>query len=273
MARAPRSARAPATIRARPPRPRGLVLPRTVPDTDEQPDARDVPFIAWPDFRTEYPIREPPPMTQAEMITLLGLKGSGKTTLATQWILPQFPIAVVLATKRTDPVLYGTLRKQGYHFTDNPKFNFRKYPKVVFKPKMRGLAREAIGPLRAQFLAALEVIYALGKCAVYADEIRYLTDNLKLETEIVTLWLQGRSELISMIAATQEPVGVPRVVFNQIDHLFTWKYSQIERVKTAAEMAGNSYPQARATIPILRLHEAMYVRKLDDLVVRTRFQR
>lgn len=212
-------------------------------------------------------------MRESEMITLLGFKGSGKTTLAIEAILPQFPIVLVLATKRTDQVLYPTLKRQGYHFTASPKFNFRQHPRIVFKPEMRSLSKDTKAPLRAMFLAALEVVYAVGNVCVYADEIRFLTENLQLESEITTLWFQGRSEKITMVAATQEPVGVPRPVFVQIDHLFVWKFSYLDRVKTAAEMAGNSYETARNVIPLLRRHEALYVRKEDDLLVRTRYDK
>lgn len=251
-------------------RARALILP----DPGEFPaiSPGEIPFIPWPEFQVDYPLREPPPMRSAEMITLLGLKGSGKTTLAVRGILPMFSHVCVLATKQQDDELYPQLRARGFHFTTNPRLNFKEHPRIVFKPAIVGLSRESLAPQKAAFSAVLDVLYALGNVCVYCDEIRFLTDNLGLKTEIETLWLQGRSNRITMVAATQEPVSVPRVVFNQIDHLFIWKYSQKERTKVAAEMTGNSYETTRGAIPELAKHEAIYCRLEDDLVVKTRYQ-
>jgi hypothetical protein len=273
MARAPRRPPPiPARALPRPPRLRARIRPGEQEPADMLENTARVPFVSWPQFAHDYPLREPAPMRQAEMITLLGLKGSGKTTLAVRYILPQFPCVCVLATKAEDDELYPQLRRRGFHFTSNPKLNFKEHPRIVYKPAITGLSRELIKPQAAGFSAVLDLIYALGKVCVYCDEIRFLTDNLGLRTEVETLWLQGRSNRITMVAATQEPVAVPRVVFNQIDHLFIWKYSQRERTKIAAEMTGNSYELAREAIPRLAKHEALYCRLEDDELAKTRYQ-
>jgi hypothetical protein len=161
----------------------------------------------------------------------------------------------------------------GYKTSADPGLDPRKTPKVIFKPSLAAPTREAISQQREAFRAELAVIFSEGNWCVYADEIRYLSDNLGLNTELETLWLQGRSLKVTMIAATQNPVGIPREAFDQANHLFIWRQTEKQRVDRIAEMIGSETDLIRSLVPSLPPYEALYVRASDDAMVRTRFPR
>lgn len=272
-----------ATMAARPlPTPRRPSTPPSFPRVEILPgrgaqsqnlDAlSEVEFVPWDRFIREYPLRLYP-LREAQHITLIGRQGSGKTTLAVKGILPMFKFVSVMATKAMDTSLYGPLQAAGYRTTDNPKLDWRKTPKNIFKPSLPSPTREAIVNQREAFRAVLAVIYNEGKWAVYADEIRYLADNLGLSTELETLWLQGRSLKVTMIAATQNPVGIPREAFDQANHLFIWRQTEKQRVDRISEMVGTESDLIRELVPSLPEHEALYVRVTDDTLVRTIYPR
>lgn len=255
-----------------PPIPTVSILPGRGEHSQALDSIEDVPFVPWDRFLTEYPLRLYP-LKEAQHITLIGRQGSGKTTLAVKGILPLFKYVAVMATKREDSSLYGPLRAAGYRTTNDPALDYRKTPKIVFKPELASPTREAIARQREAFRTVLAVIFNEGNWVLYADEIRYLADNLGLSTELETLWLQGRSLKVTVIAATQNPVGIPREAFDQANHMFVWRQTEKQRVDRIAEMVGSESDLIRALVPSLPPHEALYVRAADDAMVRTRFPR
>jgi len=142
---------------------------------------------------------------------------------------------------------------------------------VIFRPELRTLSEQALQ--REGFRAMLNAVFVEGGWALYLDEVRYLSDTLRLRAELETLWLQGRSLGVTMIASTQEPVSIPRVAFSQIEHLFLWRLTDRERVIRAGELAGALTDEVRAIVPVLSQHEALYVAPSNDLLLRTRYPR
>lgn len=257
---------------APPPIPHVTILPGRGEHSQALDVIDEVPFRPWDAFLREYPLRLYP-LKEAQHITLIGRQGSGKTTLAVKGILPLFKYVAVMATKAQDSSLYGPLRRLGYKTSDHPGLDYRKTPKVIFKPALASPTKEAIANQREAFRSVLAVIFNEGNWVVYADEIRYLADNLGLSTELETLWLQGRSLKVTMIAATQNPVGIPREAFDQANHLFIWRQTEKQRVDRISEMVGSESDLIRALVPSLPPHEALYIRASDDAMVRTRFPR
>lgn len=261
--------------RTPPPPPRPPVPPRfprveILPRRSEQSERLDagvatVPFMPWRRFTDRFSFG------QGEHITLIGKTKSGKTTMAVQpgGLLSMRKAVVVLATKPIDNGLYPPLLRQGYKMTDDPKLNASKTPKVIFRPKILGPGEEDKKRQAEQFRALLFVLWAQGGWTVYLDEVRYLTELLKLKAELDTLYLQGSSLGLTLIAATQEPVAIPRVAFGQIEHLFYWRQTDRDRVYRMAELAGTESEIVRAVVPKLPLHEALYIRVAEDELART----
>lgn len=207
-------------------------------------------------------------------VTLVGRTKSGKTTLARQ-LLVAYPYVVVLATKRKDPSLYSPLMEKGYRIIDDiGQLNFAEHPRYIFRPLLdldaHGNTRSALDSQSDQFRELLLYSFDVGGICLYCDEVRYLTDNLGLSTEMETLWLQGRSLEVTMMAATQRPVSVPILAFTEPRHLFLFKNGEYNNVKRMSEFAGVNSDVARVTIPRLPPHEALYLDLHTDFACRTK---
>jgi hypothetical protein len=221
------------------------------------------PYVRWDRFLERFDWR------QGQHVTLVGTTGSGKTTLARQ-ILPRREFVVVLATKAKDSSLYDPLLRQGYELVEKFDPNPREHPRVIFRPRLSAPTSEGRAEQKEAFRLALIDVFATGGWCVYADEVRYLTQYLGLQTEFETLWLQGRSLGVSLIVGTQRPVSIPLLAFDSADHLFLWRNTDRVNIQRMAEFAGASVEAARYTIPRLPRHEALYIATRTDEMVRTK---
>lgn len=249
--------------------PRFEILPRRSAESERLDTASNVPFVPWQAFTRDYPFG------QGEHVTLIGKTKSGKTTMAVQpkGLLSMRDAVVVVATKPIDEGLYPPLLKQGYVMTDDPKLDAKKAPRVIFRPAILGPGGEDRKRQAEQYRALIFTLWSQGGWTVYLDEIRYLTELLKLKEELDTLYLQGSSLGLTLVAATQEPVAIPRVAFGQIEHLFYWKQTDRDRVQRMGELAGTESHVVRAVVPTLPRHEALYIRVADDVLLRTKWSR
>lgn len=234
-----------------------------------------VPFIDWPLFARRYL-----PLPPTEHVSLIGRTGSGKTTLAANAIVPGYPYSVALITKRRDTSLFPALKRQGFQIESDPRrLDARKRPHVIYHaPRAAGEAtKDKYLAQRSRILALIEAIWdesrPSGGWALYLDEIRYLANRLQLKGDLEELWLEGRGAGITVIAGTQNPVSVPREVFDQADHLFLWRQPEIDRVRRLAEFGGTRREEIFELVPRLADHEALYYRAVDDVLVRTLWRR
>lgn len=209
------------------------------------------PFIPWDRFMAELDWR------QGEHVTLAGGTGSGKTTLARQ-LLPLRQYVVVLATKREDPSLYRPLEAEGFVMRSTWDPDPENEPKVIFKPPLVG-GKAGKDAQAEAFREALIDIFETGRWCVYADEVRYITQFLGLQTEMELLWLQGRSLKVSVVVSTQRPVSIPVVAW-EAQHLFVWRFAEKRDVDTVSDFTGTLYPVVRQSIPRLPKHEVLHVR-------------
>lgn len=222
-----------------------------------------VPYLEWERFVEAFSFR------QGEHITLVGGTGSGKTTLATELILPRRDYVCAFGTKKKDPSLYGRLQRAGYMLTDDWDPYDEEVPKVIYRPSMSGVGKEGRAGQANAFRESLEEVFEAGNWCCYFDEVAYLTSNLKLGTELETLWMQGRSLGISMVAATQRPVQIPLIAY-EANHLFLWRFTDKRNVDTISEFTGSNITVARQVIPRLPRHEALYINTVTDEICRTK---
>lgn len=220
------------------------------------------PFLRWQDFLSQFVWK------QGQHITLVGSNGSGKTSLA-RALLPIRTYTVVLATKRRDPSLYDPLRKEGFVLQDILDLDYSKYPKIIFRPKMATPNKAGMNEQAEAFEAGLIEIFNVGSWCIYADEIRYLTDNLNLRSVFDVLWLQGRSLEISLVVSTQRPVSIPLLAFDQAYHLFCWRQTLRDDIQRISEFAGIHAETVRYVLPRLPQHECLYINTITGELFRT----
>lgn len=222
-----------------------------------------VPFLPWERFVEQFDFQ------QGEHVTLVGGTGSGKTTLARELILPRRDYVSVFATKKKDPSLYGPLQAAGYVVTDDWDPYDAEVRKVIYKPTISGVGKGGRAGQADAFREAMEEVFEAGNWCCYFDEVAYQSNNLKLATELETLWMQGRSLGISMVAATQRPVQIPLIAY-EANHLFLWRFTDKRNIDTISEFTGSNISVARAVIPRLPRHEALYINTVTDQMARTK---
>jgi hypothetical protein len=246
----------------------GIRRPQNRPWEDEARDRIESvqerpPEVSWDDFLGFY-FR----WNQGEHVTMIGPTGRGKTTLALA-ILPLRQFVMAIATKQRDPVLYQ-LESRGYQritsIRDTPPKE--AIPRIVLEAKLPKGA-ESVADQRRIVKEALAYVYIQGGWCLYLDEVRYVTEFLKLDSDVELLWQQGRSAGISVVAAAQRPAWVPLSAFSMATHLFLWRTSDerdLERIGGLGAFDSRAIAREVAT---LGRHSVLYVNTVEGILVRT----
>jgi hypothetical protein len=224
-------------------------------------------FVRWPEFYSYMEAN----WNAGEHMALVGQTGSGKTTLMRE-LLDIRDYVVVVATKPADASLYAPLLEKGYVIRDEFNPADIETPKVIFRPALDGLTREAEEKQRENIRRALMGVYGTGGWCVALDEIRYLSEQLRLVRELNLLWLQGRSLGVTMVAGTQRPVSVPLNMFEQASIHLSFRIPGREDRKRAAEFTGQWQGTAMEATAKLPRHEFLMIDSVDDEILRSRVE-
>lgn len=186
-------------------------------------------FQTWDDFYSG--LR----WEQGEHVTLIGPTGLGKTTMI-RALLPKRRYVVFVATKPRDSTV-DKLEAQGFRVTRRWS---PQYDRTVLWPRLRDPAD--IATQRAEVAAMLDDAYRQGGWTVVLDELRYVTDFLKLSRPVQLLLLQGRSLGVSVVSGSQRPRYVPLEAYSQARHLFLWKTRDRQDLMRLGDFSGNVSP-------------------------------
>jgi hypothetical protein len=222
------------------------------------------PYLRWDQFKARVRFK------QGEHITIVGTTGSGKTVLARE-LLEYRNYTAVLGTKNEDEELYEPFQQRGYQLTDqfDPK-PAKHESRIIFRPRLSTPDRKGIEKQRDAFERMLFAVWDYGGWTLYADEIWYLTNELRLDQTFKLFWTAGRSNHITIVAATQLPVSIPLLAFDQATHLFLFRNSDKRRIDRMAEFAGADVDVLRYLIPRLPKHEFVYVQTRDGTIIRSK---
>lgn len=228
--------------------------------------------IRWSEFYNTHFIWE-----QGEHVTAIGPTGQGKTTLCLA-LLEKRQYPVVLACKPRDEVL-DDVKKYGYEIVRKwppGKFGGRFYkpsttPKLALWPPSERL--HSRHKQRQVFLDFLEDAFQSGGYALFADEIRYLTNDLKLEPEMTRILLQGRSLGLSLVSSTQRPRHVPLEIYSQPTHLFLFRESDRQNLQRLSEIGGVNTDEVKRIVQVLPDHHFLYLNTRSGELAVSKYQR
>ena len=208
---------------------------------------------------------------QGEHVTTIGPTGSGKTVLNRE-LLRRRAFVVVLGVKNRDRELYGPFQAEGYRlerkFDAEPPADSEQW-RVLLVPQTDKHGTEGRQAKAKVFRSALNDIQDAGNWAVYLDDVAYVSDQLRLAPELEELWMLGRSEGVSVVASSQEPVNIPVMAYGMATHLFLFKNPDVYRARRMAELTGVNREVAQETIMRLPDHEFLYIDKSTTKMLRS----
>lgn len=223
-------------------------------------------FVPWDDFYRLMKWR------QGEHVTVLAPTEGGKTTLMLNLLAPvgkrpkRDGFVIVAATKRRDEQI-DSLKHRGFYETRGMDYMLWDRTKHLFRPPLESLSD--LGQQR-EFARLLETVFRQGRITLYADEVRYLTDTLRLRRHMEILWLQGRALRITIIAGTQRPAWVPLEAYSQAKHLFFGRSTDERDLKRVSDIGGGiDRDVLRRDIRRLPMFQFLYVNTKTDEMCRT----
>jgi hypothetical protein len=210
---------------------------------------------------------------QGQHIICIGPNGSGKTVVNKHLLLyrkRRRGYMCGFATKPEDEELEA-LTKAPFNFIRvkaNKEWGPRSYPRLLLWPPAGDFAN--LAHQRKVFRDALQGMWKRGKWTAWLNELRYLTEHLRMRQEMNTLYLQARSSKFSLTAETQRPRYVPLEAFSQASHCFFFGCRDDEDMKRISGI-GNADPKLiRACVQDLEEYETCYVNARTGEIVRTK---
>lgn len=181
----------------------------------------------------------------------------------------------MLGIKNRDRELYGPFQQDGYQLVRkfDPELDEdqeAKPEKLLFVPQSnKDDVDDEYAEKGAKFRQALNGIRHAGGWTVYTDDLAFMSENLHLRSQFQALWTIARSEGVSLVASSQEPVNIPPLAYTAASHLFFFKQLDRRRADRIGEQAGINRELTREVVLDLPPHEFLYIDASSGRMVRS----
>ena len=228
----------------------------------------DMPVVlAWPDFQAMFATA----YNQGEHVAIAGPTGSGKTRLGLELCVVigsrkgkdgRPSRVVVLQTKPRDDTLREVLSEDAWPI-------IKKWPPsygqehVIIWPR-GGPPSKAARRQQVVFVPLLDTMYQEGGQTVYIPEAAYFERNLPhglgMGGTMEQFWSGARSNKLGVIADTQRPRQVTRLMWSEPSWLMIFQPDDEDDLKRVAELSGRKR-EVWTIVPRLGEHEFLCIRR------------
>jgi hypothetical protein len=213
-----------------------------------------------------------------EHVSLEGPTGSGKSLLALLLLeargqrttVNKRPVHItVLCDKPRDKTISFLLQSGWPRIKDLKEWppGYGREQVVLWPPY--GDPNTAAQRQRAVFEPALREMFSSGNQIIYIDEAAYFTetppDGLGLRGLLGQFWGKSRANGVTLMAATQRPVNVPRPMWSEPYWLFMFRPEDEDDLKRVAQLSGRKELVMRV-LPTLDNHEFLMLRRRPEQV-------
>jgi len=226
--------------------------------------------LAWEDFQVMFSDAH----SQGEHCSLVGATGSGKSVCGIELckIIGKRRAkdgrpsrVVILADKPRDDTVMRLHVKDKWPIIKRWPPNYGQEHVIVW-PR-GGTPEQETKRHRAVFQPLLDQIYVEGGQTVYIDEAAYFEDalpaGLGMRGTMSKYWRAARSNRVSMVAGTQRPTHVSRLMWSEPSWLFIFTVEDEEDLKRVAQLSGQRI-SVQVIVPQLGGHEFLCVRRQRD---------
>lgn len=220
--------------------------------------------------------RPPKGWMQGDHMLIIGPTGSGKTTLADKIVgvrIRRDGTVLMPVTKARDKTL--TERSQSVNLRDFKilrTFDAKKTDEArqsfIWPKRTSGMDPDQfLAAQRREFRAMFSDIQDRGKRTVVVDEMHMMSDPhfIGIGKEIALAFHQGRSDNVTMVALTQRPAWIPRIVYPSVSHVYMANTGEIEDLKPIAKLGRGDWKQVLETVQSLPSHDWLYLNPTGDV--------
>lgn len=206
---------------------------------------------------------------QGEHVTCIGPTGGGKTTLVKQ-ILPRRDCTVIFVTKARDPLIQE-FKDEGYEERKWWDGDHELGKKILLRPPL-GQGKASMPTQKKAFEHALYVAFKQGGWCVYMDELKYITNTLRLKEDVELLYHQGRSLGVSVVGCIQRPTNVPLLAYDQATHLFFWRENDERNIRRIGGLGGTDSQIVEAAVARLGKYQVLYLNTRTGEMFKTKVE-
>lgn len=205
----------------------------------------EVIVLAWPEFQRLFYAEH----KQGEHVALVGQTGSGKSTCELELAKivgmkkgkdGRPARVVVLGNKPRDDTLMALHTRDGWPIIKQWPPSYGEEHSIVW-PR-GGTASTMAARHRAVYKPLVDVIYAEGGQTLVIDEAAYFEEpapeGLGMAPAMRQIWSGARSNRLTMIAGTQRPRNVTRLMWSEPSWVIVFPPDDIDDLKRVAEMSG-----------------------------------
>lgn len=213
-------------------------------------------FMDWDSFQSYWPSI----FKQGEHVTIIGPTGSGKTLLGAELVKPRK--WVVAAGIKAHDKSMERLQRAGWQRVGKWKDKGSGNTRVLLWPK-KAKIHEVKGIHRRVFAEMLGDVWTKGGWCVWTDELRYMTDLIRLKEPYVLMYVTARSNNVSLVSSAQRPSHVPLEAYSQAQHLFLFRTGDERDLVRMGGLNGVNAREVARIVAQLPKHHFLHV-NLND---------